>query len=57
MTELLQRFYLLALILLFYVTGCLNDKALSLRQDEKYAEQNALGMIRTSCKSVCEKWL
>lgn len=48
MTELLHRFYFLALILLFCVAGCLNDKALSLRPDEKYTERNALGMIRTS---------
>ncbi len=52
MEELLRRFYLLALILLFCVAGCLNDKALSLRPDEKYTEQNALGMIRTSRKTL-----
>ena len=50
--ELLQRFYLLTLILLFCVAGCLNDKALSLHPDEKYTEQNALGMIRTSRKTL-----
>ena len=52
MMELLQRFYLLALTLLFCGAGCFNDKALSLRSDEKYTEQNALGMIRTSRKTL-----
>ncbi len=50
--ELLQRFYFLALLLLFCVGGCLNDKALSLHPEEKYTEQNALGMIRTSRKTL-----
>ncbi|MBA7476715.1 hypothetical protein ES707_12109 [subsurface metagenome] len=52
MMELSKRFYLLALTLLFCGAGCLNDKALSLRSDEKYTEQNALGMIRTSRKTL-----
>ncbi len=50
--ELLQRFYFLTLLLLFCVGGCLNDKALSLHPEEKYTEQNALGMIRTSRKTL-----
>ncbi len=50
--ELSQRFYLLALTLLFCGAGCFNDKALSLPSDEKYTEQNALGMIRTSRKTL-----
>ncbi len=48
--ELSKRFHLLILTLLFCGTGCFNDKALSLRSDEKYTEQQALGMIRTSRK-------
>lgn len=48
----IKRFYLLILVLLFCGAGCLNDKALSLRSDEKYTEQNALGMIRTSRKTL-----
>jgi len=50
--KMLQRFHLPILMLLFCGSGCLNDKAFSLRQDEKYAEQNALGMIRTSRKAL-----
>lgn len=50
MMELSKRFHLLILTLLFCGAGCLNNKALSLRSDEKYIEQNALGMIRTSRK-------
>ena len=50
--KVIKRFHLLILILLFVGVGCQNDKALSLRSDEKYTEQNALGMIRTSRKSL-----
>jgi len=55
--QMLQRFYLLALILLFCGAGCFNDKPLSSphpsewrgsSSDKKYTEQSALGMIRTS---------
>ena len=52
MMELLQRFYLLVLILLFCGVGCFNGKPLSSPSDEKYTEQNALGMIRTSRKTL-----
>jgi ubiquinone/menaquinone biosynthesis C-methylase UbiE len=52
MMELLQRFYLLALILLFCGAGCFDGKSLSSPSDEKYTEQNALGMIRTSRKTL-----
>ena len=48
----IKRFYLLILVLLFCGAGCLNDKALSLRSDEKYTEQDALAMIRTSRKTL-----
>ncbi len=48
----LQRFHLPVLILLFCGAGCFDGEALSLRSDEKYTEQNALGMIRTSRKSL-----
>jgi len=50
--ELSKRFHLLILTLLFCGAGCFNDKALSLRSDEKYTEQQALGMIRTSRKTL-----
>ncbi len=50
--KMIKRFYLLILVLLFCGAGCLNDKALSLRSDEKYTEQKALGMIRTSRKTL-----
>ena len=50
--KVIKRFHLLILILLFVGVGCQNDKALSLRSGEKYTEQNALGMIRTSRKSL-----
>jgi SAM-dependent methyltransferase len=52
MMELSKRFHLLILTLLFCGAGCFNDKALSLRSDEKYTEQQALGMIRTSRKTL-----
>ena len=52
MMELLQRFYLLALVLLFCGAGCFNGKSLSSPSDEKYIKQNALGMIRTSRKTL-----
>jgi len=52
MMELLQRFYLLALMLLFCGAGCFNGKSLSSPSDEKYTKQNALGMIRTSRKTL-----
>jgi SAM-dependent methyltransferase len=50
MKELSQRFGLLILTLLFCGAGCFHDKASSLPSDEKYTEQSALGMIRTSRK-------
>ena len=50
--KMIKRFYLLILVLLFCGAGCLNDKALSLRSDEKYTEQDALAMIRTSRKTL-----
>jgi ubiquinone/menaquinone biosynthesis C-methylase UbiE len=50
--KMLQRFHLPILMLLFCGAGCLNDEALLLGSDEKYTEQNALGMIRTSRKSL-----
>ena len=52
MMELFKRFHLLILTLLFCGAGCFNDKALSLRSEEKYTEQSALGMIRTSRKTL-----
>ncbi|HUU17802.1 MAG TPA: class I SAM-dependent methyltransferase [Sedimentisphaerales bacterium] len=52
MMELLHRFYLLTLILLFCGAGCFNGKPLSSPSDEKYTEQNAFGMIRTSRKAL-----
>ncbi len=52
MTELLQRFYILALILLFLGAGCFSNKSLSSTSGEKYSKQNALGMIRTSRKGL-----
>ncbi len=52
MMELLQRFYLLALMLLFCGAGCFNGKSLSSPSDGKYTKQNALGMIRTSRKTL-----
>lgn len=52
MVELLQRFYLLVLILLFCGAGCFNGKPLSSPSDEKYTRQNALGMIRTIRKTL-----
>jgi len=52
MMELSQRFGLLILTLLFCGAGCFDGVALSLRSDEKYTEQNALGMIRTSRKTL-----
>ena len=50
--KMIKQFHLLILILLFVGAGCLNDKALSLRSDEKYTEQNALGIVRTSRKTL-----
>jgi len=50
--ELSQRFHLLILILLFCGAGCFNGKPLSSPSDEKYTEQSALGMIRTSRKTL-----
>ena len=52
MMELLKRFYFLILILFFCGSGCFNGKPLSLPSNEKYTEQNALGMIRTSRKEL-----
>ena len=52
MMELSQRFGLLILTLLFCGAGCFHDKASSLPSDEKYTEQSALGMIRTSRKTL-----
>jgi len=50
--KILKRFHLPILMLVFCGAGCLNDKALLLRSDEKYADQNAFGMIRTSSKTL-----
>jgi len=50
--KMIKQFYLLILVLLFCGAGCFDGEALSLRSDEKYTEQNALGMIRTSRKSL-----
>ena len=50
--KMIKQFHLLILILLFVGAGCLNDKALSLRSDEKYTEQSALGMVRISRKTL-----
>jgi SAM-dependent methyltransferase len=50
--KMIKRFYLLILVLLFCGAGCLNDKALSLRSDEKCTEQSSLGMMRTSRKTL-----
>jgi len=52
MMELLKQFYFLILILLFCGAGCFNGKSLSSPSDEKYTEQNVLGMIRTSRKGL-----
>ena len=48
----LQRFHLPILILLFCGAGCFNGKPLSSPSDEKYTEQSALGMIRTSRRTL-----
>ena len=48
MTELLQRFYLLALILFFCGAGCFNGEFSSSPSGKK----NAVGMIRTSRKGL-----
>lgn len=50
--KMIKQFHLLILILLFCGAGCFNDKALSLRSDEKYTEQKALSMIRASRKTL-----
>ena len=52
MTVLLQRFYMLALILLFCGAGCFNNKPSSSPSGEKYTKQNAHGMIRSSRKGL-----
>ncbi|MFZ2147803.1 MAG: class I SAM-dependent methyltransferase [Sedimentisphaerales bacterium] len=52
MVKILYQFHLLVLIFLLFGAGCFNGKALSLPSDEKYTEQNALGMIRTSRKTL-----
>jgi len=52
MMELLQRFYLLALMLLVCGAGCFNGKSLSSPLEEKYTKQSALNMIRTSRKTL-----
>jgi len=44
--ELLRRFYLLALILVLCGAGCVTVKHAPSSRDEKYTEQNAIGMIR-----------
>ena len=46
--ELLQRFYLLALILLLCGAGCVTIKQAPSSSDEKYTQADALGMIRAS---------
>ncbi len=43
---------MLILTLFFCGAGCFHDKALSLPSDEKYTERSALGMIRTSRKTL-----
>jgi len=48
MTEVLQRFYMLAVILLFCGAGCFNSEFLSSPSGKKYA----LSMIRTSRKTL-----
>jgi SAM-dependent methyltransferase len=48
MTELVRRFYLSALVLLSYSTGCATVKYAPSRPNEKYTEQAALRMIRAS---------
>ncbi len=48
MMELLQRFNLSALVLLLYSAGCATVEHAPSSPDEKYTEQNALGMIRAS---------
>ncbi|MGB2863798.1 MAG: class I SAM-dependent methyltransferase [Sedimentisphaerales bacterium] len=48
MMELLRRFYLFVLILLLCGAGCVTVKHASSPPDEKYTEQDALGMIRSS---------
>jgi len=50
--KVIKRFHSLILILLFVGAGCQNNEALSLRSDEKYTEQNASGMVRTSRKTL-----
>jgi SAM-dependent methyltransferase len=48
MMGLLRRFYLLALLLLLCGAGCVTVKQAPSLSDEKYTEQDALRMIRTS---------
>ena len=48
MMELLRRFYLFALVLLLCGAGCVTVKHAPSSHDEKYTEQNAIGMIRAS---------
>jgi SAM-dependent methyltransferase len=48
MTELLRRFFLPALVLLLYSTGCATVKHTPSHPNEKYTEQAALRMIRAS---------
>jgi len=52
MMELLQRFYLLALVLLLCSTGCVTVKRAPSSPDEKYTEADALGMIRSSRETL-----
>ena len=52
MTKLIQRFYLPALLLLLYITGCVTVKHTPSHTNEKYTEQDALRMIGASCGTL-----
>lgn len=52
MMELLRRLYLLALVLLLCGAGCVSVKQAPSSSDEKYTEQDALGMIRSSRETL-----
>jgi len=52
MMENICRFYLIALVLLLCGTGCVTVQHTSSSSDEKYTEADALGMIRSSRRTL-----